>query len=357
MEVQKAGDNSTQVQASVINVYNGISEERARAIYKEEFEKIEELTKEAKVTAIQRVCELENRIIPKLLQIDKGLDFFSNPDFQFLLIEAQKAAARSERSVDYDLLTEMLVHRVNNDTDREKRLGIKKAVEIVDSISDDALLGLTVVHSVSYFEPVTGDIYKGLDALDNLFGKIIHGELPKGGRWLDHLDILGAIRINTISKLKPLCEYYAKRLDGYVCTGIAKNSDDYRKAIQMLSEVNISENTLVDNVLNPDYVRIPIPTQKSIDSMKVVSELDSNIPLSKDEVNAFKNIYSLYDNNTNIIRKVNKTFAEEWDKRKSLRLLKKWWGEIPYSISITEVGQVLAHANAQRCDNTLPPLN
>lgn len=357
MEVQKAGDNSTQVQASVINVYNGISEERARAIYKEEFEKIEELTQEAKVTAIQRVCELENRIIPKLSQIDKGLDFFSNPDFQFLLIEAQKSAARSERSVDYDLLTEMLVHRVKNDTDREKRLGIKKAVEIVDSISDEALLGLTVVHSVTYFWPVTGDIYKGLDVLDNLFGKIIHGELPKGSRWLDHLDILGTIRIDTISKLKPLCEYYAKKLDGYVCTGIAKNSDNYRKAIQLLSEINISENTLVDNVLNPGYVRIPIPTQESIDSMMAVSELNSNIPLSKEDVNVFKNIYSLYDNNTNLIKKVNQTFAEEWDKRKSLRMLKKWWEEIPNSISITEVGKVLAHANAQRYDNTLPPLN
>ena len=53
----------------------------------------------------------------------------------------------------------------------------------------------------------------------------------------------------------------------------------------------------------------------------------------------------------------NQTFAEEWDKRKSLRMLKKWWEEIPNSISITEVGKVLAHANAQRYDNTLPPLN
>ena len=105
MDIQKAGNNSTQVQASVINVYNGITEERAREIYKEEFDKIIELTQDAGQTAIQRVCELENRVIPKLSQIDKGLDFFSNPDFQFLLIEAQKAAARSERSVDYDLLS------------------------------------------------------------------------------------------------------------------------------------------------------------------------------------------------------------------------------------------------------------
>ncbi len=126
MDIQKAGDNSTQLQAGVINVFSGITEARAREIYKEEFEKVIEFTQEAKQTTINRVCELENRVIPKLSQIDKGLDFFSNPDFQFLLIEAQKAAARSERPVDYDLLSELLIHRVKNDTDREKRLGIKK---------------------------------------------------------------------------------------------------------------------------------------------------------------------------------------------------------------------------------------
>ena len=159
MDIQKAGNNSTQVQASVINVYNGITEARAREIYQEEFEKIKELTKEAKQTAFQRVGELENRVIPKLSKIDKGLELFSNPDFQFLLLEAQKSAARSERSADYDLLTELLIHRVKNNSNREKMLAIKKAVEIVDSISDEALLGLTVLHSVSSFTAISSGRY------------------------------------------------------------------------------------------------------------------------------------------------------------------------------------------------------
>ena len=357
MDIQKAGNNSTQVQASVINVYNGITEERAREIYKEEFDKIIELTQDAGQTAIQRVCELENRVIPKLSQIDKGLDFFSNPDFQFLLIEAQKAAARSERSVDYDLLSELLIHRVKNDTDREKRLGIKKAVEIVDAISDEALLGLTVLHAVSYFSPISGDIDFGLDVLDNLFNSIMYNKLPEGDHWLDHLDLLGAIRVNSFGKLKPLLDYYSSLLDGYVCVGILKESENHQKAIDLLASINLSNNIIVDNDLNPDYVRLCIPQQNSFELVKRVISPTIMVPLSSKDIAVLKDINSLYNKDKNLIQKSKQKFSEKWNDRKSLKLLKEWWERIPYSITITEVGKVLAHANAQRCDNSLPPLN
>ena len=39
-----------------------------------------------------------------------------------------------------------------------------------------------------------------------------------------------------------------------------------------------------------------------------------------------------------------------------MALLKDWIEKIPNSFSITSVGKVLAHANAQRCDDKLPPL-
>lgn len=49
-------------------------------------------------------------------------------------------------------------------------------------------------------------------------------------------------------------------------------------------------------------------------------------------------------------------FALEWKKRETLNLLLKWWNEIPMAFDITAVGTVLAHANAQRCDSSIPPL-
>ena len=53
---------------------------------------------------------------------------------------------------------------------------------------------------------------------------------------------------------------------------------------------------------------------------------------------------------------VNK-FMEEWNKRTNLKILREWWDNINVSIELTSVGKVLAHANAQRCDKRLPPLN
>lgn len=357
MDIQKAGNNSAQLQAGVINIYNGITEERAREIYKEEFEKVIEFTQDAKKTAIERVCELENRVIPKLSKVDKGLEFFSDPDFQFLLIEAQKAAARSERPVDYDLLSELLLHRVKNDSDREKRLGIKKAVEIVDSISDEALLGLTVFHAVSRFSPESGDLDAGLDRLDNLFNTLFYSDLPEGTHWIDHLDLLGAIRVNPIRKLMPLLDYYSNMLDGYVCVGILKGSENYFKAIDLFASIGVSKDFLVDNVLNPSYVRLNFPQQNSFESINKLIAPNVMIPLSAKEIITLNNIVSLYNKDPQLLQNVKNSFSGKWKMRKSLNQLNNWWEKIPYAFTLTEMGIVLAHANAQRCDNSLPPLN
>ena len=357
MDIQKAGDNSTQVHASVVNVFNGITEERAREICKEEFEKIVELTQEARQTALQRVCELENRVIPKLSRIENGLDFFSNPDFQFLLIEAQKAAARSERPVDYDLLSELLLHRVKNDSDREKRLGIKKAVEIVDSISDEALLGLTVFHAVSCFSPESGDLDAGLDRLDNLFNTLFYSDLPEGNRWIDHLDLLGAIRVNPMRKLMSLLDYYSSLLNGYVCVGILKGSEIYFKAIELLASIGVSEDFLIDTVLDPSYVRLNSPQQNSFESIYKLIAPNVMVPLSTKEKTTLKDIVSLYNNDPQLLQNVKNSFSEKWKMRKSLNQLNNWWTTIPHAFTLTQMGTVLAHANAQRCDNSLPALN
>jgi hypothetical protein len=74
----------------------------------------------------------------------------------------------------------LLIHRFQRGENRITRAGISRAVEIVDEISDEALLGLTVCHAVSYFLPASGNIYQGLDVLNDLFGKIIYNKLPTG---------------------------------------------------------------------------------------------------------------------------------------------------------------------------------
>jgi hypothetical protein len=364
-QIQKASDNAKQLQANNMIVNIGISEERAREICQEIYTSVvKNHTEEALNIANARVTEFENKLLPKMEAVEGALQSFADPSFQLLLSEAQKTAAATEREEDYELLSELLIHRFQKGENREIRTGISHAVKIIDEISNDALLGLTVFHSVSYFVPTTGDVLQGLNVLNDLFGKIIYNQLPLGNEWIDHLDILDTIRISSFGGLKKIKQYYSEQLDGYISTGIEKIGETFLKATEILKQVRLQNNILVDHALNSDYVRINVPNRNQIDSMNLLQinfngqiPFINSIPLSDEQKNAIKSVYDIYKLDDNVKNKNIEQFMIEWNKRPNLKKLQEWWDNIPQSFNITMVGKVLAHANAQRCDKTLPPLN
>ncbi len=152
---QKGGDGSNNFQSEKMIVHVGIDEKRAREVFQEmNLQLRKEYTQEALEVANARVSEFENSLLPKMEQVDGALEAFSDPGFQLLLVEAQKTAASTERPADYDLLSELLVHRFQAGDNRNTRAGISLAVEIVDKVSDESLLGLTIAHAVAEFLPV-----------------------------------------------------------------------------------------------------------------------------------------------------------------------------------------------------------
>lgn len=362
---QTGGNESTNLQAGTMVVNVGIDERRAREIYQEmSLQLRSEYSQEAFKIASARVEQFENRLMPKMDEVNGALEAFADPAFQLLLVEAQKTAASTERSVDYDLLSELLIHRFQKGDNRVMRAGIGRAVEVVDQIADDALLGLTVAHAVSSFLPVSGDIIQGLDVLDDLFGKISYGKLPEGRDWLDHLDILDAVRLGSFGELKKMQQYYPERLPGYVDVGIEKNSGDYGKAIDLLKNNNLPEGILVDHVFNKGFVRVNVPKSEAISSFQIQRQIPcdggmiiQSTPLYESQISSINSIYSLYSQDANLKNNNIKVFIEEWDKRVNLKILRGWWDSIPTVFQITSVGKVLAHSNAQRCDKSLPPLN
>lgn len=362
---QNAGDNSQQLQADNMVIHIGINEKRAREIYQEmNLQLRSDYSQEALTIANTRLAEFENKLLPKMEAIDGALEVFADPSFQLLLVEAQKTAASTERPADYDLLAELLIHRFKKGENRIIRAGISRAVEIVDEISDDALLGLTVFHSVSSFFPASGDIHHGLDVLNNLYGKIIYNTLPTGSEWLDHLDILDAIRVNSLGTLKKINKYYPEMLVGYIEEGIEKESENYIKAIDILENARLPMNLLVEHALNSRFTRLNLSGKNQIDSLTfeqqiVISgqNIIQQIALTEEQKNAIRSIYDLYKKDETIKQNNIKVFMEEWDKRENLKILREWWDNISNSIQVTSVGKVLAHSNAQRCDKSLPSLD
>ena len=362
---QKGGDGSTNIQAENLIIQTGIDEKRAREIYQEMNLQLRAFyTEDALTIAKQRVAEFEDRLMPKMEKVEGALAAFADPGFQLLLVDAQKAAAATERPQDYDLLSELLIHRFQKGKNRETRAGITLAVEVVDKISDESLLSLTVAHAVNNFAPLSGEINQGLDVLNNLFGKLLYGELPSSQDWLDHLDILDCVRLDSLHRLKKVHEYYPEILSGYVDVGINKKSANYAAALDVLKTNNLPPSLLVDHALNPSFQRIPVINRNKINTIPLIKVFNYggqsiSVPaaMAEGQLVAINAVYDLYDQDGGVKQNNIDLFMGEWDKRPHLKTLRTWWDSLAFSFKITSVGKVLAHANAQRCDNTLPPLN
>ena len=302
--------------------------------------------------------------MPKMERVEGALQAFADPGFQLLLADAQKIAAATERPQDYDLLSELLIHRFQKDKNRDARAGIQLAVGIIDKISDEGLQALTVAHAVNNFAPLSGDIYQGLDILNTLFGKLLYSELPSNTDWFDHLDILDCVRVDSLHRLKTTQEYYPESLSGYVDVGIEKNSENHRAALDILRQHNLPINLLVDHPLNTNFQRIALANRGHINTFHLIQTFNVGdktitlpIAITDEQKKSINAVYDLYSKDGNLRRNNIDIFMSEWDRRAHLKALKVWWDAIPFAFKITSVGKVLAHANAQRCDNTLPPLN
>ena len=122
---------------------------------------------------------------------------------------------------------------------------------------------------------------------------------------------------------------------------------------------NLLLDILIEHELNTDYVRLNILNKKYIDSIQLINSHTTPLesPLTDTQKNVIRSIYDLYKQDAEIRQENVNKFMEEWNKRANLKILREWWNNIEYLILSTSVGNVLAHANAQRCDKSLPPLN
>lgn len=363
-QAQRAGDNSQLMQAGTINIYNGIDEKRAREICAETYAVARrDFTEDAYACANERVQQFEDSLLPKMQQIEGALSAFADPSFQFLLASAQRTAAATERDADYDMLSELLVCRITKGQARKNRAGISRAVEIIDKIDDDALCALTVVYAVNTVIPLSGSCKSGLKALADIFEKLIYMELPSGTDWLDHLDILDAIRIESVTSFKKIADYYPDRLAGYSAAGICIDSENHKNALSILSEAGLSSSFLVSNELLDGYVKLAIVAKEEIKNLKVTRNFVVNGNLiheqsriNEKEIEALEAVWNLYTKDDEVKKIAVSAFMDEWDNYPSLKKLHIWCDSLPLAFDITHVGKVLAHTNARRCDKSIPEL-
>lgn len=361
-QIQKAGNNSQQ--NIVNNYYYGMTDEKALEIYDKQRElTISACSEVARTIADDRINQFAKLLLPRVQQIENDYQSFSDPAFQVLLRKAQLTAACTEREDDYKLLSELLVHRIENKSNIKKKASITKAVEIIDQIDDDSLCGLTLFHAMSSFVPVTGEITEGVSVLADLYSKLNPDCLPTDNSWIDNLSILGAATTIPFSEVKKFEDYLSSRLDGYVCVGIKKDSPEYSIALEKLSLYKL-EQMIGNNELLDGYVRLLVAYKSQIHTPHFFSNelIDGKMQqveqqLSDVQKQCLSDIFDMYSKDQNLKKKVIATFKQSLNSFDSIKKVCTWWNSINLDVDLTSIGKVIAHANAKNIDNSLPDLD
>ena len=357
---QKAGDNSTQVMvAGDLNI--GISEEQARDICKAECAIVlQNWAFQAGAFAEARIKKLEDKVLPKMLSYDKNLSIFGDPGFQRLLRKAQIAAASSERENDYEILSDLLLHRAEQNKNRERRLGISKAIEIVDEIAEVALVALSIVYAISKYTPTSSRLYEGLSALNILYGKILNNKnLPADSSWMEHLDLLSAIRLSPkgLNTFKKMEKYMPEHLNNYFVVKLKKDSDDYKLVLEKFKSVGVPLSCLEPHPLKEGYVHLT--TSREIDNILILLETPQGtlrIPLSEPQKKAFEYANSLNFKLNCKDQEMITAFWKIWDGYPHLKEVRVWWNNIESHFTITPVGVALANAYIRGKEPSIPSM-
>lgn len=142
---QDNAKGTTAVQAQVINVYNGITEERCReicmAVYREN---IMSLVDEAKEIALSRAGHFTDTFIDKLTQLDEQIrqqieKQLKEPAMQEAIFKSQKCYTMSNDEEHLKILTNMLIDRGCISKRTNKQMLIDEAIDVLPRLTQKHL--------------------------------------------------------------------------------------------------------------------------------------------------------------------------------------------------------------------------
>lgn len=347
---QKAGQGANQMQVAgdyIVNV--GITEERAQEISLATARQVvEDFAVESHQIIQARVESLDERVIHQLS--DAGaLDSFADPAFIRSYRRAQEGAASSERPTDYDMLAALLTDRAKNPRERPSVAGIDGAIDIVDRVDSEALRALTISNAVSQWTPVGLFVGTGLQVLESVFESLIDGPLPEGANWLDHLDVLNAVRRNTLGGLKTMEQYYGEQLVGYITPGVAAG------AIPEFVGADLAEEPwpvlVLPHELRPGFFRLGVTNVPELEKqLRGAGKSDGYIETVVSQAATVFGLGQQDDSlRTDLMSRIRAL--------PSFGLVAEWWDrQAANGYYITPIGRALARANAFRLDtsNRLP---
>lgn len=343
-QCQQGGDGAFQIQCIIHN--NGIDEKRARELVKEEQQRLE-----------KRVRKWLSLAGKKLLR-ENLLEALSDPAFLIEVENAKRTAASTDREWDYELLSELLLHRARDGENRYLRAGMAHAITVVDKIADEALCGITVSFLISSGVDPCLPVRDRLNWYKQLFEKICTSNLPENPGWLDHVNLLNIALCYTgvLARNDSFLDIFGKHFPECGALGVDTRSDKYREFLDMLHSCSIPEAFIVDNELLPGHVLVK--QMPSADGQPVLYDYQGNrMTLNEEQKNCLNHaVQTCYDQDEKTKKELIRKLEQAINEHLYLQRVSAYHNRYGNLFSLTMAGKVLAYANAKLLFPELPDI-
>lgn len=140
--IQSAGDT---------NINAGLSTGQMREIVECLADQMPKYVKVAGEIVDQRLAVFKNEIIERF-ERDENADreAFADPDFQYLLGEAQKSFARSGEQKTIEILSDLLIERSKVSAKTRKRLSLAKALSVVGDLTEQEIAEVVLAFVIRF---------------------------------------------------------------------------------------------------------------------------------------------------------------------------------------------------------------
>jgi hypothetical protein len=349
---QRAGRGSQQVQAGrdIVNVYNVYTAGDAQAYLDESRDGVlaRELSSDALPVAASRVVDFDSRLVKRLVK-DDLLEELRNPGYQLALNKARISAGASERDGDIDTLVELLGVRASRD-DRKTRASVAKAVEIVDDVDDTALEGLTLYVGGALLMPGALHVEAFLSEWAEAIGRVPRTDLPVGIDWLEHLHILGAIRLDTSNthRLSTMSSWIGNARPGFLSPGFPEA--DKAEVIEACA-LHLGENSQF-------FTKHEFKTGFSRSLFSSESQLRYYYGQRDVPAHSLDNVVEILKTSAGfavVDPSVKSDFMDRFNSYSTLAVYENWRSTIKHPIYVTHVGKALVWASLQKSNIACGP--
>ncbi|WP_050749465.1 LPO_1073/Vpar_1526 family protein [Thermoanaerobacter italicus] len=151
-QVQKSGNNSTNIQANEVKIINGVTYTEARQIAQEVFEaNFYRLSEQAMQLAKARANELMDYFLSELQKrAPHALPSVLDPDMQFVLYTSLREYARAGDKDLGQLLVDILVDRAKNNERTLMQIVLNESLSVVPKLTIEQFDALSLIFLIKY---------------------------------------------------------------------------------------------------------------------------------------------------------------------------------------------------------------